>query len=116
MSYMPEAIRSYEPGIKATSWLTYFAFLFVAAMSVIYMCKMLAEEAEPEKKHKTTLWSVLTMVGTIAMLVMGIIYAVIGYKSFAQFRVDLFRRSVAHCVGSARRRFVCGGFGFTQMR
>ena len=48
-------------------------------MSVIYMCKMLAEEAEPEKKHKTTLWSVLTMVGTIAMLVMGIIYAVIGY-------------------------------------
>lgn len=79
MSYMPEAIRSYEPGIKATSWLTYFAFLFIAAMSVIYMCKMLAEEAEPEKKHKTTLWSVLTMVGTIAMLVMGIIYAVTGY-------------------------------------
>lgn len=78
LCFSVEAENSYGIGATILGWLSFAILLFTAGVSVMFLYKLLMEESEPEKKHKTTLWSVLTMAGAIAMLISPIIFTVIG--------------------------------------
>lgn len=71
--FSAEAERSYGPGATAMGWLSFAFLLLMAGAFVMFVFKLFMEEAEPEKTHKTTLWSMLSMVGAIAMMVTPIV-------------------------------------------
>lgn len=80
LGYIAEAKKSYGPISATLSWFMYIANLLTAAALVMLLYKMLMQDADPGKIHKTLLWHILTVAGTSMILLFAGLFIGAGAK------------------------------------